>query len=162
MLYVAGWELRNQLSRTSRFFVTMYFIFIYNPRSGSALYEKELDEIRNWPSVLKTPPLVLMKGNELARYPTANLRACRLSTASFIARFSFSFCFFISLNSIHVRSTLSRALISFPSQIFLDSINNSLNASKFIVSALTLIINVYFQSFNINPILHSIILNDAS
>jgi len=157
MLYVAGWELRNQLSRAGWFFATVFFIFIYNPRSGSALYEKELDGIRNWPSVLKTHPPVLMKGNELARYPTANLRVCRLSTASFLARFSFSSRFFVSLNSIHVRSLESS---------YLFSISNFRRFHKQQLERLQVYIlsfnaNKRFPPFNINSTLYSIILNDA-
>lgn len=71
------------------FFYSVTFIpcssslFIIHVRAA-ALYEKELDGIRNWPSVLGTLlPSSWKAMSPQARYPTSNLRVCRLSTASF-------------------------------------------------------------------------------
>lgn len=58
-------------------------LFIIHVRTA-ALYEKELDGIRNWPSVLGTLlPSSWKAMSSQAQNSMANLRACRLSTASF-------------------------------------------------------------------------------
>lgn len=69
---------------TLGYIYSVFFIFIYNPTFGQRRFtKKNWMGSGNWPSVLGNTLAVLMKGNEFARYPTANLRACRLSTASF-------------------------------------------------------------------------------
>lgn len=128
MTRAVRWELRKQkFSRTYRsfFFYAITFIpcssslFIIHVRTA-ALYEKELDGIRNWPSVLGTLlPSSWKAMSSQAQNSMANLRACRLSIASFRTVF-FPFVFLTS----------ARAYVTYAPQepcnsIFLPSIKFS-------------------------------------
>lgn len=141
MLYVIGQELRNQLSGSQSGYIYAFFIFIYNARSD-VLYEKELDEIRNWPSVLET----------LSPSSWKAISSCDILRRIYepvvylphhFARFSFFFSPFLRFLKFNVCDVYSLFPWELLSLVFF--INNILNVFKFIFSYL--IINDRLQLF---------------